>query len=391
MKKIIVHDDESDPLKRYTEELNDLSSVRKDFEVIPLSKDEFSNEMNRLTERRLALRTPKTNAYPNESRLDDADIVIVDWDLVKSIPNANWNSEMVAYLARCFSDCGLIIGLNLPTCFEFDLTLRGNLGSYADLNIVSKQLHNERLWDNDGEGHFRPWYWPTVPDYLTAFAQRTRDVKDHFDEPICEILGLEDVAKTFAPSVAEFLGKRPLQTTFEQFVTDSRQGLQGKDANAILDCRCRIAAARISKWLERRVLPGQNILVDAPHLVSRFPSLLEKPDEGIDAFDMTTMFDSYRGLGLRYSRIEGFRFQRSYWLSRPAWFWRQLSEFDRVEEVSKPWQKHAAKYAFCEDASKFYSKSLCKQFRANVDSPYNRRYVRVFSNVDYAPRVRFVL
>ena len=45
MKKIIVHDDESDPLKRYTEELNDLSSVRKDFEVIPLSKDEFSNEI----------------------------------------------------------------------------------------------------------------------------------------------------------------------------------------------------------------------------------------------------------------------------------------------------------------------------------------------------------
>ena len=41
-----------------------------------------------------------------------------------------------------------------------------------------------------------------------------------------------------------------------------------------------VVLSPIFKWLERVVLPGQEILVDAPHLISRFPSLLtcDTPD-----------------------------------------------------------------------------------------------------------------
>ena len=57
----------------------------------------------------------------------------------------------------------------------------------------------------------------------------------------------------------------------------------------------RVAAARLGKWLERLVLPGQNVLVDAPHLVSRFPSLVAADDlDETTRLGATYVFRSYR-------------------------------------------------------------------------------------------------
>jgi len=90
------------------------------------------------------------------------------------------------------------------------------------------------------------------------------------------------------------------------------------------------------------------------------------------------------------SMIEQFRFKKVHWFSRPVWCWRELAESVRVKEVREPWEKRPSDYRFCEDASKFYRKTLCKQFSADVDSPYDRRYVRRFPNVDYEPFTRLV-
>jgi hypothetical protein len=83
--------------------------------------------------------------------LDTADIFIVDYDLIKAEGEDYLTGETVAYLARCYSTCGIIVALNQfyrsPT---FDLTFRPQLDSFADLNISADDLKSDGLWKSDG-------------------------------------------------------------------------------------------------------------------------------------------------------------------------------------------------------------------------------------------------
>ena len=205
--------------------------------------------------------------------------------------------ERVSYLARCFSECAFIIGVNQFGENPFDLTLRGHLESYADLNVGSVQLDNVGLWSDEKKG-FRPWYWPVVPCSAESSRQRVRDVREHIDEPISKALGLESIMRAIPRSALGFLGKAPKNCTFRDFVLKSGNGIKGKYRNIGENAIANIAAARISKWLERLVLPGQDILVDAPHLVYRYPSLLQGDREAIDTWNRTTTFDSTGSRGI---------------------------------------------------------------------------------------------
>jgi hypothetical protein len=386
-KQILVHDDEDIFVQRYARMLEKLDIPN--FKVVPLCGSDFVREMQILIKRQRILRKGQTE-YLEESEFDTAGVFVVDFDLVESDPKAEWTSEDAAYLVRCFSNCGLVIGLNLPTCSEFDLTLRGHLDSYADLNIVAKQLDNTRLWEGKTERDtFRPWYWPSLLSFLDRFEEKVRDVKEHFNDPICDVLGIQNVARLLPRSASQFLGgENPLTTTFGDFVTSSLGALRPKDRNLTTETMYRIAAARISKWLERRVLPGQDIVVDAPHLVMRYPSLLEGDHSKVETWDRTAAFNDFSRLGVKYSTIEEFRFKNSHWISRPVWFWRNLAESENIKEVVAPWEKETSRYVFCEDASVFYDRELCREFDAEVDSPYVRRYVRYFDGIDYQPLVR---
>jgi hypothetical protein len=60
-------------------------------------------------------------------------------------------------------------------------------------------------------------------------------------------------------------------------------------------------------------------------------------------------------------------------------------------EVREPWKTARPDWAFCEDASRFYRGKDCREFVADVESPFSRRYVRRFQGVSYRPAVRFAL
>jgi hypothetical protein len=387
--RIFVHDDELKINNRFLSGLESLRELRSKFDVVALSHPAFREQMAKLTKRQRDLRLGKKK-YTTTSEFDDASVLIFDYDLIGSDPNVVWTSETVAYLARCFSDCGLILGVNLPGIYEFDLTLRETLESYADINVVAKQVANVGLW-TERRKEFRPWYWPQLLDYLDTFFKRVEDVKSHIDEPILETIGLQEVTPILPRSVIEFVsGKDPSKTTFRDFVQHSGHGLRKKDRNTTLETISRLAAARISKWLETRLLPGQNVVIDAPHLVSRFPSLLEGKGTGRVALNRTTRFDDYRHVGVRHASIEEFRLKNSHWFSRPVWLWKKLVESETIKEESKPWEKVRSRFRFCEDISSFQDERLCKQFVAEVDSPYDRRYISPVNGVDYQPRVRLL-
>lgn len=389
MKKILIYDDEEQFANKLKESL---AIVKADFDIKILSEDEFEYLMRVLQNRQCAMR--EAYDWMRPTLLDEASIFIIDFDLVNSKVSPFLSSEVVAYFARCFSRCGLIIGVDQYGRNPFDLTLKGHLRSFADLNVGQDQLNNPDLWrgvwGNIRRG-FRPWCWPSLPDYLRDFEKKVKDVKEGVDSPICEVIGFAPKLFEWLPySLSQFLGGEPATVTFRQFVTESGNCLRVRDAQNVNDeFLARIGAARISKWLERSVLPEQDVLVDAPHLVSRYLSLMTGDFMKIETWNQTAQLTSYKKLGLYTELVEPFRLKKSYWLSRPVWFWDKLRECKKVEEVRGNWTRKSLNCVFCEDASRFYRGEDCREFVADTESPFARRFVKGFKKIDYRPKVWF--
>jgi hypothetical protein len=361
---ILVYDDDRKLGQKYVNRLEKLDVVTETFKVEILDDAKFVEELEILKERQLNLREEKS-WDDNSLSLDNASIFIIDFELINPDLGPIPSGEGVAYYTRCFSRCGLIVGLNFIRGNIFDLTLEGNPKSFADLNISSDQLGNPGLWGGETNG-FRPWYWPDLPKQLETFEKKIDDVKD------------------------------PHETTFRDFVKDSPNVLKGKDNEATdymdEEMMGRIAASRVSKWLERLVLPGQDILVDAPHLVMRYPSLLDLDRTKVENWNKTAKFEPFDKLGLDFETIEQFRFEKDYWLSRPVWFSSQLSNCQDIKEVMEPWTREEIDFVFCEDSSSFYEKKECRTFIAKMESHYDRRFVRHFhGDVEYSPIKRLHL
>ena len=401
-KKILIYDDEKKQTERFENALKQtLKKVGQDqdFVIQTLSDEALQCSIKTLQKKQVAFRS-KENFSDETTEFDDTSIFIVDYDLLKSKAGELLTGEIIAYTVRCFSECKLIVGLNQYGNNSFDLTLRGHPESYADLNLGETQLSNSDLWRGDwGDFRrgFRPWYWPNLFDSLHNFDRKVAEVKENLDSPICKVLGFNPKLFRLLPrGIVQFIGKSEekelAETTFREFVTHSGNGLRPKDAT-ILDKNvlARVGAARISKWLERLVLPEQDFLVDAPHLISRYPSLITDDEKKIKDWNRTAQLVDYRDIGLNTDLIETYRFQKDYWISRPVWFWDKLRECESIHEMKEPWLTVKPNWVFCEDASRFYNRKDCGEFFADTDSSFTRRFVKDFKGVDYRPRVRFSL
>ena len=395
-RKISVIDDDENLAGIYKKKLKEIESVEKLFDVETLPKGDFLKEMQILTKRQETTRAKGSWGDEKAEGIDTTDILIVDYDLVKvSEQGLFLTGESVAYLVRCFSECALIIGLNQFGDDIFDLTLRGHVESFADLNISSRQIANKGLWgvrtDEDG---FRPWHWPMLPQFLDEFIKKSgileRQLTKDSDSLISESLGLAKLTETLPRSITGFLGGDSLKISLKQFVERSGNCLKMRDNKSNDEMNSRIAAARLSKWLERLILPRQDILIDAPHLVSRYASLLKGNTTSRDSWNQTAEFCDYKKLGIDYKAIESCRYKDSVWVSRPVWLWNDLSSLETIQEIAEPWKTKATEWVFCEDASLFYHENKCEEFIADLESPYIRRYVKEFKDVNYVPGVRLV-
>ena len=391
MKKILIYDDNERWTKDLKESLEALPILQKDFDIIALDDAQFKEAMDILQQRRRGVRESGSWSDDLVTILDKADIFVIDYDLFDTDPFLT--GEDVAYSARCFSKCGLIVGLNQYYEVDFDLTLKGHIDSFADLNIRGGQLSNPNLWGGDGQ-EFHPWYWPLLPQFQQTFEQRVEDVRNNLNnKPICEMLGFNPEPFDFLPrSISQFIGAEPAKTTFEEFVRKSGNGMHHSDSDkANDDILARVGAARISKWLERLVLPELDIVVDAPHLISRYPSLLGVNKEEIEAWNKTSSRMGYTELEFDTKIIKTAQVEKGFWFSRPVWFWDKVRAKNEILEVREPWETFRPDWVFCEDVSKFYPKDECKEFVAKIESPFARRFVKEIDGIKYQPRVRFSL
>ena len=397
-KKVVIFDDETGQREHWN---RDLKSRLGESRVLELSASEFEKQLDILEERRRQYRFGTASSFEEDCTFDQISILLIDYDLFELDRDSSLTGERVAYLARCYSRCDVIVGLNQFGRNTFDLTLRGHLESYADLNIGSDNFDAPGLWEEPWEG-FRPWHWPLLPKLVEDFSLRLRDLREAMDQPILDFLGLNEAAVDLLPrSIVEFLepagtnrgGTDSNLVTFRDFVRASGHGLQGKDKTTP-EMEQRIAAARIHKWLERHVLPGQNILVDKPHLVTRFTSLFSGDPERIKDWDRTTLLRGTEGINEGTIRAE--RFPKAHWISRPAWYWKKIQSNQQIPEISDPWGDHLESvFVFCEDISRFAVLEEASQFAADLpDSPFPSRWVSKkppHQSVDYRPRVRFAL
>jgi len=389
MKKILIYDDETRARNNYKNMLVNIKCVSDPFEIDVIDNEKFKHEIALLEKRRKILR--KEKCWDESSIFDNVDILIVDYDLLRAFNYESYTTgEIIAYLVRCFSTCGLIVGLNQYGNNLFDLTLKGHLESYCDLNIGNKQLDNTGLWSNDFK-EFRPWYWPNLINFLNSYNERVNEVLDNWDSPICEVLNFDEVLPLFSRNITDFLKINPEKITFREFVLKTKNGLRGtKDKYTTNEMVARIGVARISKWIERWILPGQNILIDAPHLLSRYPSLLNGDVNKIDDWNNSVFMDDYKKIKIRHNKIDSFRYKNDKWISRPVWYWEQISNCSDIDEVEKPWERKETGFVFCEDVSKFYEINSCKGFVIDSDSPFIRRYVKKIGGVDYQPINRII-
>jgi hypothetical protein len=372
--KLLLCDDDPRRVDGWAHTLNGVAETARQFEIKPLLKSEFLDSMEELHRRRrdARLRKPlKINTTP----FDSADLLVIDYDLIAL---DNETGEDVAYLARCYSHCGLIVMLNEVATNDFDLTLTDHPDSFADLNMGDAQLANPGLWGEPFEG-FRPWYWPVVPHAVTKFEKRATLLKAALDLPVLDHLGLpREVIRALPRETREFLGRdqSPEATTFDKFVRLSGNGLARKDVSLGEEFTARIAAARIYKWLDTVVLPCQDLLVDAPHLTSRFPSLLIGSRNTLESWNAVCSVSSAPShLGINDGLLEPFRFVSEEWLSRPAWYWPLVSNCDAIPEVTHPWSSEPIEFEFCEDLSRFVPASEARAFVADLPTPFVHRSV----------------
>lgn len=366
---------------------------------IDILREDFPSAAEALEARLRAAARGEIAHYPDDAArvFDETDILVVDYNLLDFGPS--FTGERLAYLARCYSRCGLIVGLNQfePYVREhFDLTLRGHSESYADVSISSDSLSNPGLWREPWHG-FRPWYWPLLPLASDALQRRVEELEGHLHERILAFLGFEDsLSVTFPRGTVAFVSRTGdlVGTTFSDFVRRSGNGLRGRGTEPINDeAIVRIAAARIGTWLTRMVLPAQDILVDAPHVISRYQSLLLSEERDAKAFDRTaSLSPSVESSLSPILGREEFRYRKLAWLDRPAWFWDRVSNCEEIREVSDPWSVDRNDLVFAEDVSRFIPEEESSSFVADLESSFVRRFVkRNLPDVAYVPEVRFSL
>lgn len=419
--RIGICDDEASNREEWKRQLESVGSF--DIRLIyaeqagATASDSFDSALAVLGERRRAARAGLPASSSDDTLFDDLDILIVDYDLLKSLQGPFITGEEVAYLVRCYSRCKAVVAVNQFGNNPFHLDLGADpeiFPSFADINLGAVQVGNPGLWKTDQWAGFRPWHWPLLPRLVADISQRIADIELDPNKSVFDVLQFDYEALQLVPkSAAQWIvthTKRPLaELTFSDVVLRSHLGLRTKDQPWSNEAICRIAATRVGKWLDSIILGAQDILVDAPHLVSRYPSLTGESKLNSRVLDRAAYIPASGGQGLDdYNLSEDLKnavcdaaFQADHWLSRPAWYWHRLNRDQRIPEVRDPWSHDISSLVFCEDISRFVEIDSTRDYRMRLDTQFSIRYcidpsktseelASTVAGIDYQPESRLM-
>lgn len=409
MTYVLICDDDETQAEQWATQLR---SAVPSVSVSYLAGDDLAKEIDALTGRHVAAREKRQGQAPQpEMRFDEVDVLVLDYDLLGL--ESNTTGARLAYLSRCYTTAKMIVVLNeFGSSPTFDLDFDSRSSHFADLHLAAAELSFSGLWDQTNWGPYRPWHWPLIPRFLEQLSALTKLIAENIDRPILEVLQFPmgtagDVVPYLSRDVVEYLlpgsSEHPDEVrgvTFNEFLDKSPGGLKRRDAVPAPQ-RPRIAAARLLTWLERVVLPSQDVLVDAPHLVSRIPSLLDGDTEDLDTWNACCSLGGTSSGLQPNDRLNAASFGLPSLLSRPAWYWPLLAGDESFPEIASPWTKSGNQPAFCEDASRFVPRSSARDFLTRMSSLYARRFAAAPSffesfppshpAIKYTPTMNFAL
>ena len=161
MLRVLVYDDNPEIAIRLAGKVR---AVCDEANVTAVTQEAFQELIGLMNRRRAAWRAGEGDMDSIESAdVDEADVVIIDYDLLLYSKEGDTTGSRLAYLLRCFTKCGVIIVLNEYGTNSFDLSLRSPSLDFADLHLGDFQIGNPGLWTDSFEG-YRPWHWPALPN-----------------------------------------------------------------------------------------------------------------------------------------------------------------------------------------------------------------------------------
>ena len=388
---VLICDDDTDICSLWVETVRSVAPPEH-YEVLePPSRSALQDAIQEVFARQSALLDGNVREQAR-CMFDGADVLILDYDLLHiDERHARHTGESLARLVRLCTTAGVVVVVN-QFGTHFDLSLRGHLSSHADLNLRAELLGSPGLWTDPPWDGFRPWHWQTLHRAVETQKARQQLVAEHFDEAIIDVLGmreedllgLTDTAVGFiAPKARDWEGART--RTFKSFAESIGNGKCTSDLLKLDKAAAyRFAASRIGKWLERRVLGPQNVLIDLPHLIQRFPFLLE--DDLANPAIWTAAVCG--GEEVKRRIPEGCWFEPA-GLSRPAVWSARLEEHKGIRERRASFDySRVPPLVFLEDMSAFGKLQEATQFRAGHHNVYDRRFAQCVTGKTYAPQRR---
>jgi hypothetical protein len=385
-KVLIVDDDQNlaEVIERNV--LNGIRTIRTEYTTSVLAEETLRKEIRILLDRRETLGKKANRITRGESQFDDARIVVIDYDLAPLFQSeALMTGEILASLVRQFSWAGPIISVNRFGKQKFMLTLFGESRGWADLNVSHEDLGNSGLWSHTWK-RYRPWSWPVLSELPTLFDQRVAHCRKNPKQKIVEALRIpKAVARVFPRRAADALGDLG-SVTFADLVHDRQPP---KSPRLPPELSARVAASETGKWLEQTVLPGQDILIDPPHLAMLFPSLLTIGDESA-ALDRLANLHPGTRLAVKGKLLTSASFNSTFRLTRAAWWTELVLSSSSIPEVADPTKRQSLKRVFAEDTSRFHPRKDCIQYSSEGLFP-TRWLRRPDNSIPYEPAGRLAI
>ncbi len=350
-------------------------------------------ESRRAAHRPDAAAAPKMPPPGNVDRVtglvDVAAVWFLDFDLVLADSVAVRSGEELAYLLRLGAKrAGFVVAVNAKRPYGdfFDAAMEYDLESFADCHIPEHQLGNPGLWTGEPSlwKVYRPWCWPSIPAAVRHVDALAAHLESSSDDPLRQVLRLSDVR--LPQSAEEWLPDE--NVTVEQLRAGLTKGdeerwrLGLRRADRLPDgdgpAALRFVASRLRLWANNCVLPGRDIVVDAPRLLTWLPGVIGQRQSALSDWQVATALD---GGAEWVSADAAMRLAPHRWdvpglLDRPAWFW------DRVR--NDPWlSAHCDPFAegigvpeseptFCENVSGFVRRDLARRFFPSARADRNR-------------------
>lgn len=409
---ILICDDDGERVQEWAHRVVAIDKVASQYQVANLTPTELAGAFMGLTRRKSEARSQPADMEPWSDevlrKVDGARILVVDHDLTptayQSQPEAaledlsGKSGNQFAKLARHYSRTGLIVLVNMDVQGStFDLTMMRFAESFADLNITDQDIDRRTLWLGEiaaETSEFRPSHWPMLihgPNHVERALKAFE-----LDDGVLRCLGLDGdvVLSAFEGTQLDSLGDDPVGATFRDIARAPSLGLDIKDAQPNEGLLKRIAAYGVVRWLNTQVLPGQNVLVDLPHLLERLPKVMTSETfEQLRAQTLNfTTIDEAVAQVPRLEALSNAVPPVCSWLPRPVWLWPEVEQLE-TQDANESWSESTV---FCEDDSQFHDLNEAREFEAGVPGPYSQRFVRVVSGdglgdpVSYQPRNRLL-